>query len=327
MGLKRQSLLLLIIILLAFLIQDCDASPDTGEVRFVKEFNLDLAPSFIDVVNERLIVTASDRIDKIYFLDRSARPVDSINLNLTSKIVGLEVLSGGKVAVLLTSGINIYDLRGRLVDEILYKEDGKTPLIPAAASYGKDRLYVADEASRVVYALSLVDVYARSKNQGIVPITLKFEVVAVFPSAMGKNKNDGLLKRPTSICLSPDGRVFVGDSALNEIKVYSCNGRYLYDFEELKGIEPTAIEYDDKPGSVKIPKGTYDPAATDKHGRVHVCDRRNAKIHVFSTMGKYLFSYGDGQLAEPSDIAIDTKSNLIYVADPKKSSILVYRYH
>lgn len=295
-------------------------------IRYLNEIKTPLVPDFVEKLDSQTLILASKESNKIVFVSTRGAVRKSFSLNTFEEVKGIAKIDGGKIAVMLGSGVYIYDANGMQLDRIVFKEDGKTPLFPSSILVTRDRLYLGDEASRAVFALSLTEIYAKTARNEVVTITMKFEILALFPSDFNFEKPNGHLKKPVSICLSPDGRVFVGDARLNEIKVYSCNGRYLYSFEKVERMVPVSIEYDDKPGSVNIPKDVYDPAGTDKHGGVHVCDNKNSKVHVFTTMGKYLFSYGEKHLEGPTDIAIDNEKNLIYVAEPKKKALVVFSY-
>lgn len=323
--LRQISGLTLVLFISIFLVCGCQSSYKKADIVLLKKFDLGFSPCCLELdKSDRLIVGAS-KPSKIYFMDSKGNINGSLNLNSIEKIRGVEVIDKAHLAVVLDSGIYIYNEKGVEVERVIYKEDGKTPLLLNSAHYSAERLYVGDEASQCVLALSLVDIYGKTKKEELVPLTLKFEIVSTFPNVF-EPKREGILKKPSSICVAPDGRVFVGDISLNLIRVFSCDGRYLYDFEKVTGIEPTSIEYDDRLKSVQTPKNTYDPARLEEHGRVHVSDSGNSKIHVFTTTGKYLFSYGEGILERPSDLAIDVSRNMIYVADAAKKAIFVFGY-
>lgn len=308
-----------------FLVCGCQSSYKKADIVLLKKFDLGFSPCCLELDKSDRLIVGATKPSKIFFMDYKGNIKESINLNTLERIKGIEEVDKGQLAVVLDSGIYLYDENGVEINRVIYKEDKKTPLLMTAAYYSSKRLYVGDEASQCVLALSLVDVYGKTKKEELVPLTLKFEIVSSFPNLF-ESKREGILKKPSSICVAPDGRVFVGDISLNLIRVFSCDGRYLYDFEKVAGIEPTSIEYDDRPKSVQTPKNTYDPARLEEHGRVHVSDSGNSKIHVFTTTGKYLFSYGEGILERPSDLAIDVSRNIIYVADAAKKAIFVFGY-
>ncbi len=72
----------------------------------------------------------------------------------------------------------------------------------------------------------------------------------------------------------------------------------------------------------------FDPSNMATHGRLHAVDAVNHKIHMFNTLGKYVASYPPDTttLIRPVDITLDHVANIIYVVDPERKAIVLFKY-
>jgi len=117
---------------------------------------------------------------------------------------------------------------------------------------------------------------------------------------------EGEFDNPAGIAVDPQRkRLFVVDSHLHKIRVYSTEGTFLFDFGE-RGSGPAQFNF---PSNIVI----------DGSGTVYVCDAMNFRVQVFDYEGNYLSHFGKlgdgiGHFARPKGIALDRDGN-IYVVD------------
>lgn len=307
----------------------CSKEKGNNRVRYLFSFELPCAPSSIAVDESGKIYVGDEESPNIYVFNRDGKLKDKIVLQTGSPISDIKVKFGKIFVVDKNFGVFQFDFNGTPTKRLLYKEDGKTPIFANSIEATKDRLYVADETSSSVLVISMVNIYGKTAKGELYEISLENELITTVPNYFIFKDKSGMkneIRNISSIAVAPDGRVLVGDSELKKILVYSCNGRYLYDFEKVKDIIPSSIEYDDLIGAEVVDEKTYDPANIELHGRVQVCDSLNSEIHVFTTTGKYLFSYGKGILKKPLDIAIDKTVNQVYVIEQGINEVLVFKY-
>jgi DNA-binding beta-propeller fold protein YncE len=104
---------------------------------------------------------------------------------------------------------------------------------------------------------------------------------------------------PTNVALSPEGDIYVTDGYGNaRVHKFSGDGRLLFSWGE-----PGA-----GPGQFQIPHGI----AVDGEGAVHVADRENSRIQIFTPEGKYLREWTG--IARPCQVFIDG-AGTVYVAE------------
>ena len=109
-------------------------------------------------------------------------------------------------------------------------------------------------------------------------------------------------------------RLYVVDSKAHKIKVYSLDGKFLFEF----GKRGTGD------GEFNFPTNI----AADKEGKIYVVDTINARVEVFDAEGKYLRQFGSlgdamGQFTRPKGIAIDSEGN-IYVIDAAFNNLQIF---
>ncbi len=109
-------------------------------------------------------------------------------------------------------------------------------------------------------------------------------------------------------------RLYVIDSKAHKVKVYSLDGKFLFEFGK-RGIEDGEFNF---PTNITI----------DKEGKIYVVDTINARVEVFDAEGKYLWKFGSlgdafGQFTRPKGIAIDSEGN-IYVVDAAFNNFQIF---
>ncbi len=166
---------------------------------------------------------------------------------------------------------------------------------------------------------------------------------------------------PTGIALDQEGRVYVVDDWLNNVRIFSGDGESVGSWGttgsgagELKG--PSGICFDGDgnvlivdSGNNRVQKFTGDGKyisqfgsggsgdgefnmawgiTVDNAGNIYVADWRNDRIQKFSADGQYLRQYGssgngDGQLSRPTDVAVDA-DGIVYVCDWGNDRVQVF---
>ena len=150
----------------------------------------------------------------------------------------------------------------------------------------------------------------------------------------------GQFNFPNGIRLSKDGEIFVCDSRNERIQVFDRDLKLLrviranfgfpadLDFDEAGNIY--VAEYDNHRVQVLTPQGQHirnigrygsgkgelnNPVSAAIHRNiVYVTDRVNKHISVFTTMGEFITTFGEGILTDPACIVIDDNGH-IFVTD------------
>lgn len=109
-------------------------------------------------------------------------------------------------------------------------------------------------------------------------------------------------------------RLYMVDSKAHKVKVYSLDGKYLFEFGK-RGTEDGEFNF---PTNIAI----------DKEGKIYVVDTINTRVEVFDPEGKYLWKFGSlgdsfGQFTRPKGIAIDSEGN-IYVVDAAFNNFQIF---
>lgn len=277
-----------------------------------------LRPVRLQLFNDTLFVTYRDkaRIDlytpdfkllKTIPLDQP-HPAFPVSLAVTDSM--LIISDHSQHAIVL------YDRQGKFIESYGSLPDSKTPLAPLALDYYGGVLYVSDMSSRKVLAISMADAAG---------ITERGELILIMP-----HDTTDMVGFPSAIRITYDGRLLIGDAGKGQVLAFTCDGRFIYLFDSVDNnrlMAPTGFDSDNIIDPSVQDSSSFDPSGIRKMGRIHMTDANNAKIHMFSPLGRYLASYPvDSTLQKPSDIAIDRKRKKIYVADPIGGRVLRYGY-
>jgi hypothetical protein len=272
----------------------------------------------LQVVGDTLFVAYKgvSRLDK-YTLD--LRRVGRIDLNEPERITPSAFAVNDSQIVMADhsrGAVAIYDRRGRFVNSFGMLPDERTPLLPLALSWFDGVAYVADMALKQVLAISTV-----ADNE----VTSQGELILHVPGDKG-----AALGLPSAVFVTPDGRLLVGDAGKGEIRVFTCDGREIYSFDPVPGggkMAPQGFALDTVLDPSLQVENSRDPSGVREMGRIHVVDGRGRRVHMYNSLGKYLDSYPDDEtLAGPSDVAIDTTVQRVYVADSRAKRIHVFSY-
>ncbi|MCL4860283.1 MAG: peptidyl-alpha-hydroxyglycine alpha-amidating lyase family protein [Caldilineaceae bacterium] len=119
------------------------------------------------------------------------------------------------------------------------------------------------------------------------------------PGQPGPNPGDPF-NLPTDLAVAPDGSLYISDGYGNaRVHHYSAGGQLLKSWGE-PGDGPGQF---DLSHCVRI----------DRHNRLWVCDRNNARIQLFDLAGNYLDQWPG--LAHPDQVFFDAHEDVVYMAE------------
>jgi DNA-binding beta-propeller fold protein YncE len=117
------------------------------------------------------------------------------------------------------------------------------------------------------------------------------------------------LMKPYGVAVARDGRVFVTDTVARRVFVFDPVAKVVRFVGE------------SGPGKIVKPMGV----AVDDAGRVFVADATLKRVFGYAADGGLAIAIGhDGELQNPSGLAIDRQRQILYVADAKKHQVLCY---
>jgi len=233
----------------------------------------------------------------------------------------LEVFAGDEplgrpFAVALDADENVYvsDSPGKQV--VVFSRKGERRLgighaelerpTGVAVDRARKLLYVADSASRA------------SEKHRVLVFDLEGRLQRVLgPAGGGPTKGDreGQVYFPTYLALDAEGNLFVADSMNFRVQVFAADGRFLRKFGE----------NGDTVGTFARLKGL----AFDSFGNLYVVDGGHSNVQLFNRdFVPLMFFGGYARKLEyfdvPSGIAIDPRSNRIYVCNEFIARVNVY---
>lgn len=145
----------------------------------------------------------------------------------------------------------------------------------------KDTLYIADQGAMRVVVINL------SNGESF------------LITKMGRSE----LISPIGVVVSSDGRIYVSDSELKRVGIYTSKGKFIKEFE----------------GQMKRPTGL----AISPFGNIYVVDTWAHKVYIYDLDGKRVGEFGgEGILNYPTFIAIDDGN--IYLSDTLNFSVKIF---
>ena len=119
---------------------------------------------------------------------------------------------------------------------------------------------------------------------------------------------------PSDVAVSKDGRIYVVDGVNNRIKTYDSNGKSVSSF----GAEGSGN------GQFRYPLGID----VDDSGKIYIADSGNHRVQIFDRnaafMAKIDLPIKGTTPADPTDVAVDTARDRIYVVDNDNHRIFFY---
>ncbi len=298
--------------------QEYSAAPKLISVYHTEGSAEELHPVRLQLVDDTLYVSYSN-LPRLDLYNLTPEFVRSIALTEPEPVFPTSFFVTDSTIIVCDhsqGAVVLYDRAGEFITSYGTLPDTSKKLAPFSLTYYAGVLYVGDIALKKVLAISATDAPG---------ITEPGELILSIPAdTMAK------LGFPSSLLVTPDGRLLVGDAQRAEILAFTCDGRFVYRFDEVpygRRMAPQAFAIDDVNDPSMQDTTSFDPSGIDRMGRIHVVDANNRSVHMFNPVGKYIASYPDTTLlVKPSSIAIDRKRNRIYLADPPAKSIYIMRY-
>lgn len=116
------------------------------------------------------------------------------------------------------------------------------------------------------------------------------------------------LRKPYGITTDSRGRIYTADTQLKTVFV----------------IDPVAKVVEQRKGDSRAPMAIPAGVAVDSQDRLFVSDAELHSITCFSPTGQVIARFGTTSLGRPGGITIDQQRNRLYIADVKKSRIVVF---
>jgi DNA-binding beta-propeller fold protein YncE len=128
-----------------------------------------------------------------------------------------------------------------------------------------------------------------------------------FGSSESGSDQPGTFNEPWGMAIDKDGYIYIADTWNHRIQKFTANGNFITTWGHF--------------GQAETPDAFWGPrdVLVDDFGHVYVTDTGNKRIVVFTLDGEFITEFGevglgDGQLDEPSGLAMDENGTL-YVAD------------
>ncbi|MFZ5947198.1 MAG: 6-bladed beta-propeller [Stygiobacter sp.] len=209
------------------------------------------------------------------------------------KPYGVAVSNGEKVYVTESSGgrVFVFDLKNSKLSFIGNSSFGSLAMPLGIATDSAGNVYVSDVMQKAILIFN---------SNGDMILSIGEEDKMQNPAGLAV---DNFRKR-----------LYVADSKAHKVKVYSLNGKFLFEFGK-RGIED---------GEFNFPTNI----AVDKEGKIYVVDTINARVEVFDTEGKFLRKFGSlgdsfGQFTRPKGITVDSEGN-IYIVDAAFNNFQIF---
>ncbi|MEN8008597.1 MAG: hypothetical protein ABFS42_16430 [Candidatus Krumholzibacteriota bacterium] len=308
---------------LALLTPGCAQDEYTRAPEFERLVQLDenhpgLEPTRLQILGDSLFVSFNG-LPRLEVFDLDLNRLGAVDLKAPEPILPTSFAVTDSQILVTDHGKGIvarFDRQGQYLDSFGTLPDGVTRLAPIAVTCFAGMAYVADMNQKRVLAISL---------NTITDIIETGEMVLTIPG-----ENESPVGFPSTVFVTDDGRLLVGDAAKGLVRVYTCDGRSIYEFDPVPGLmkmAPQGFAVDGRIDPSVQDEHSADPSGIRNQGRLHLVDGYNGRVHMFSPLGRYLASYPEeSRLSGPAGIAVDRPGKRIFVTDPPAGRILVYRY-
>jgi DNA-binding beta-propeller fold protein YncE len=302
--------------------------PETPRIRFVQAFrqteDLDqsrgyrfrralMGASNEVPLNQPMGLAISDDGQRVYIADAGVAHVFVADLaNQRVSLFAPEEAMGKPFNVALDAEENVYvsDSAGGVIR--VFSRQGTPLKVLGARLFERPTGLALDRERKLLYVSDSSRV--KSGNHRVRVLDLQGQWVRDLGTPRRGN-DDGYWSFPTYIALDKAGDVYVADTMNFRIQVFDPAGRFLRKFGE----------NGDTPGSFARLKGL----AFDGFGNLYVVDGGHSNVQLFNAQFQELMFFGGyARKLEyfdiPSGIAIDPRTNRIYVCNEFISRVNVY---
>ena len=141
----------------------------------------------------------------------------------------------------------------------------------------------------------------------------KFSPRGTFLSTMGtKGSGHGQLAEPDGIAVDRSGNIYIADVGNHRVQKLAPDGKFI---AEWKGPEPGFYG----PRRIAIGPDNSIYIVDQGHNRVVRFNQDETTLQTWGSSGS-----GDGQLNDPTSVAVDPITNKVYVADPRNKRIQLF---
>lgn len=279
--------------------------------------SLEMMPVRVENYNETLYVSYSHR-SQIDIFTTDFDYVNAVRLDSPTALfpTSFAVTDSSYIIVDHEKGlVGEFNRRGKLLNSFGSLPDSTTGLAPYSLFYYGGVAYTGDIGLKKVLAISMVDASG---------ITEKGELILEIPTDTAVN-----IGMPSAVYVTFDGRLLIGDAENGIVRVFTCDGHHIYNFDSIPGfdnITPQVFTADRLIDPSLQDSTSFDPSGIRSMGRIHMVDSQNRVVHMFNPRGNYIASYpNDGRLKKPSGIAYSPDKRRIYIADPAAGKVFTYR--
>ncbi len=289
--------------------------PDVPRIKFVRYFRAvdDVKDSGWNVFGRAILgtkdnlqvqrpqgIAISDDGQRVYVADALTGVIRVEQKERVFALLNKEDPINGAFGIALDAEENVY-VSASLDKRVYVFDRAGTKLRAIGKELTRPTGIAVDRKRQLLY---VVDVGGQaSQNHRVLVYSLRGELLRTIGT---RGHAPGQFNFPTEVALDPAGNVFVSDSLNFRIEIFDPNGNFLRTFGE----------GGDQPGTFGRIKGL----AFDSHGNLYVVDSEHASVHMFDKELRFLMWFGEHRpryefLELPSPIAIDPRSDTIYIGD------------
>lgn len=264
---------------------------------------------YVSFVDEPLIQIYSKQLKLLgsISLDKPATILPVVIATTDSQLIVADTIKGL---------VAVFDHDGDYISSAAWYPGRKTRIKATQLSTDGKLLTVVDPHVKQVAVISLIQLQ---------PYYDFLELIDLVP---GENRS--LHISPSCATVTPEGSIWVGDSAAGKAYIFSPVGDYVNELEQpmrAKIIDPidfaVAFYGDGAMPEIRSDRPEWQPDQV----RVHLLDKATGRVCVYDLTGRLTLVYPqDRALSRPSSIAINSSRREIFITESGTQSITVFGY-